>query len=206
MRSRTIRGLLVATALLAIGPVSPDPSHTAIAQEAGRSSSLSDAELDDLAAQVASELRCPVCRNQAVGESSAELSREMQAVIRERLAAGDTPEQVKDYFVARYGEWILLKPEARGANLLVYVLPVLTFLIGGLIVWRLLKRWSGGSAGRPAAIVTVGGTASDAEGASELGQEAPEAASAEAAPAAGDPKAQLSERDEAWLERAVSEG
>jgi cytochrome c-type biogenesis protein CcmH len=176
--------------------VSPVPEM--LVQEAAGGTTLSPAELDDLAARVAGELRCPVCRNQAVVESSAQLSREMQALIRERLAAGDTPEQVKAYFVARYGEWILLKPEARGVNLLVYVVPILTFLLGGLLVWRLLRRWSGGAEARLAS-ATAGGAPTSVD------QHPAGAASADTARAVAEPATRLSDRDEAWLEKAVSE-
>lgn len=103
-------------------------------------------ELDALTARVAAQLRCPVCRNQSVLESSATLSEEMQAEIRRRLASGDSPADVRAYFVDRYGEWILLKPKAEGLNLLVYLLPAAALLLGGLLVWRLLLTWSGASA------------------------------------------------------------
>jgi cytochrome c-type biogenesis protein CcmH len=107
-----------------------------------------EAELDARAAEVAGELRCPVCRNQSVLESNAELSREMQNVVRERLAAGETPEEVKAYFVSRYGEWILLQPRARGINLLVYGLPALALIAGFLIARNRLRKWAatGGAA------------------------------------------------------------
>jgi len=104
---------------------------------------LSPAEVDQLTAQVAAQLRCPVCRNQSVLESSAGLAREMQALIREKIAAGETPEQVKAYVVSRYGDWILLKPEPRGINLLVYLLPAAAVLFGGGVLFWLIRRWTG---------------------------------------------------------------
>ncbi len=103
---------------------------------------LSSAEVDQLTAQVAAQLRCPVCCNQAVLESSSGLAREMQAVIRGKIAAGETPEQVKAYFVSRYGDWILLKPEPRGITLLVYLLPAAAVLFGvGVLFWQ-MRRWT----------------------------------------------------------------
>jgi cytochrome c-type biogenesis protein CcmH len=101
-----------------------------------------EAELDALAAEVASGLRCPVCRNQSIVESNAELSREMHRVVRERLAAGETPEQVEAYFVSRYGEWILLQPRARGINLIVYALPALALVVGFLVARNRLRKWA----------------------------------------------------------------
>lgn len=115
--------------------------------------------LDALAAEVASRLRCPVCRNQSVVESNAELSREMQAVVRDRLAAGETPAEVEAYFVSRYGEWILLKPQARGINLLVYGLPLVVLVLGFFLARNRLRKWASA------------GPAVDAAGTAELGAE-----------------------------------
>lgn len=113
------------------------------------SSALTDpaeAELDAQAAEVAGQLRCLVCRNQSVLESNASLSREMQSLIRERLAAGETPDEVKAYFVSRYGEFVLLQPEARGINLLVYALPGAALLLGLLIARNRLRKWASAGA------------------------------------------------------------
>jgi cytochrome c-type biogenesis protein CcmH len=99
-------------------------------------------ELDARAAEIAAELRCPVCRNQSVVESNADLSREMQALVRERLVAGDTPEEVKEYFVSRYGEWILLEPQRRGINWLVWGLPFVALILGAAFAITLLRRWT----------------------------------------------------------------
>ena len=118
-----------------------EPAETA----AGDASALTDPEeeaLDAQAAEVASRLRCPVCRNQSVVESNAELSREMQAVVRDRLAAGETPEEVEAYFVSRYGEWILLQPQARGINLLVYLLPLVALIAGFFLARNRLRKWA----------------------------------------------------------------
>lgn len=115
------------------------------AEQADDRSALTDpdeAALDALAAEVASGLRCPVCRNQSIVESNAELSREMHAVVRDRLAAGETREEVEAYFVSRYGEWILLKPQARGINLLVYGLPVVALVLGFFLARNRLRKWA----------------------------------------------------------------
>jgi cytochrome c-type biogenesis protein CcmH len=66
----------------------------------------------------------------------------MKAVVREQLAAGRTPDEVKSYFVEKYGEWILLRPRASGWNALVYVLPLLALLIGLAVIVRATRRWS----------------------------------------------------------------
>lgn len=111
-------------------------------------------ELDARAAEIAAELRCPVCRNQSIVESNADLSREMHALVRERLEAGDTPDEVKAYFVSRYGEWILLEPQRRGINWLVWGLPFVALVLGGILAVTLLRKWAGStsepdSSGRP---------------------------------------------------------
>lgn len=97
-----------------------------------------DAEVDTIAAQ----LRCVVCQNLSVADSPAEMARQMRDLIRERLAQGETPEEVKTYFVGRYGEWVLLSPPVRGFPLLAWVLP-LSALAGGVVgALAVLRRWS----------------------------------------------------------------
>lgn len=167
---------------------------------------LSGAELDAMTARVAAQLRCPVCRSQSVLESSAQLARSMLAVIRERLAAGHTPEEIEAYFVARYGEQILLKPRPRGINIVVYVLPALLLVAGLLLLRERLARWRR----RATAAVTAGeepqvapppagkdgvatgrdGVAAGGEGRVPGGRDDPAAAA-------------LSEEDERWLEQAI---
>ena len=117
---------------------------------AARPDTADDASLDARTARVADQLRCPVCRSQSVLESSSTLAREMKAEIRRRLGEGQSPEEVKAYFVSRYGEWILLRPEPEGLNLVVYVVPPLLLLGGGILVWWLVRRWRPRTTGRPA--------------------------------------------------------
>ncbi len=131
--------VVLAVGLLAAMAPQEAPPRRAVAPDSAR--------LDSLTAEVASKLRCPVCRNQSVLESTATLARQMQSVIRERLAAGDSPEEIQAYFVDKYGEWILLRPEAEGIGLLVYVLPALALLAGGILVALALGRWSRASPG-----------------------------------------------------------
>ena len=104
--------------------------------------SASDSALEAAVREVASELRCPVCQGESIQDSPAGLAQEMKAVVREQLAAGRSPEQVKKYFADKYGEWILLRPRARGWNVLVYVLPVVVLLLGAGIVMRATRRWA----------------------------------------------------------------
>lgn len=110
------------------------------AQQAGRPAP-TGRELDELTAQVASELRCPVCRSQSVRDSNAELAKEVEDLIRERLAAGESPEEVKAYFVSKYGEWILLSPPKRGFTLLVWLLPLAALSAGVFMLVLVFRRW-----------------------------------------------------------------
>jgi cytochrome c-type biogenesis protein CcmH len=101
-----------------------------------------DSVLEARTRAVSSELRCPVCQGESIQDSPAALAQEMRAIVREQLAAGRTPEEVKAYFVDKYGEWILLRPEARGWNLLVYLLPLVALLIGAMVIARATRRWT----------------------------------------------------------------
>lgn len=98
--------------------------------------------LEQRTSAVASELRCPVCQGLSIQDSPSELAQQMRAVVRDQLAAGRTPDEVKRYFVDKYGEWILLEPEARGFNVLIYVLPVAAVLLGAAAVVVAVRRWS----------------------------------------------------------------
>jgi len=91
---------------------------------------------------VASELRCVVCQNLSVADSPSEMANQMRAIVRERLAAGDSPAQVRQYFVERYGDWILLSPPRRGFTLLVWVAPLVAVVLGLGLVALLLRRWT----------------------------------------------------------------
>lgn len=100
-----------------------------------------DRALEALTSRVASELRCPVCRGLSIEASTSDLALEMRGLIRERLASGQTPDEVKAYFVEKYGEWILLSPPKRGFTLLVWVLPVLGLLAGAVVLAQVLRQW-----------------------------------------------------------------
>jgi cytochrome c-type biogenesis protein CcmH len=91
---------------------------------------------------IAMQLRCVVCQNLSVADSPSEMASQMRGVIRERLAAGQTPAEVVEYFVDKYGEWILLEPRRRGFTALVWLMPPLALLIGLGIVAVLIARWT----------------------------------------------------------------
>lgn len=104
-----------------------------------------DTALERRTRELASELRCPVCQGLSIADSPSELAQEMRAVVKDQLAAGKTPDEIKTYFVDKYGEWALLSPKPIGLNLLVYVLPLMMVVGGGWFVWRFVRRHSGGS-------------------------------------------------------------
>ncbi|HWN55310.1 MAG TPA: cytochrome c-type biogenesis protein [Methylomirabilota bacterium] len=91
---------------------------------------------------VAAQLRCVVCQNLSVADSPSETANQMRQIIRERLAAGESPEQVRAYFVQKYGQWILLSPPKEGFNLLVWVVPFVGLGAGLVLVAVVLRRWS----------------------------------------------------------------
>ena len=109
-----------------------------------------DSALEAATTMLASELRCPVCQGNSIQDSPSELAQQMRDLIRDQLRAGKTPDEVRAYFVDKYGEWILLSPKATGLNLIVYLVPLAAVLVGGLVVWRTVKRWTGPSSADPA--------------------------------------------------------
>jgi cytochrome c-type biogenesis protein CcmH len=101
-----------------------------------------DSALEARVRAVSSQLRCPVCQGLSLQDSPSELSAEMKDVVREQLAAGRSNDEVLQYFVGKYGEWILLQPKPSGFNLAVYALPVLMLAVGALVVTIAVRRWT----------------------------------------------------------------
>lgn len=81
---------------------------------------LDDPALEARAREISQGLRCLVCRNESIDESHAPLARDLRLLVRERLVAGDTNAETVDFIVARYGEYVLLRPQATGANWLLW--------------------------------------------------------------------------------------
>ena len=86
------------------------------------------------------ELRCMVCQNQSIDDSEAPLARDLRLLVRERIAAGDSDSQVIDFLVARYGEFVLLKPRFERQTLLLWLVPPLLLIGGGLALWLHARR------------------------------------------------------------------
>ena len=101
---------------------------------------LDDPVLEQRARDLSQGLRCPVCRNESIDESNAELSRELRILLRERLVDGDSDDQAVDFLVARYGEFVLLRPDTSGVNVVLwYAAPVMLLIALG-IGWSVIRR------------------------------------------------------------------
>ena len=128
----TIAGCSVAHAVQP-DEIMPDPVKEARARELSR------------------ELRCMVCQNQSIDDSDAPLARDLRLLVRERIATGDSDSQVIDFLVARYGEFVLLKPRFSPHTLLLWLLPPLAVIGGGLALWFYTRRrTTSGAAADPA--------------------------------------------------------
>jgi cytochrome c-type biogenesis protein CcmH len=102
---------------------------------------LADPALEARARALSAELRCMVCQNQSIDDSNADLAKDLRLLVRERLKAGDTDQQVLDYLVSRYGEFVLLKPRFSEHTLLLWGMPVFLVLVGvAIILFQLRKR------------------------------------------------------------------
>jgi cytochrome c-type biogenesis protein CcmH len=99
-------------------------------------------DLEDRTREIATELRCVVCQNLSVADSPSEMAQQMRAVVREQLEAGKTPEQVKEFFVSKYGEWVLLKPKTTGFSALLWILPYAALVTGIVAALCFIRRWS----------------------------------------------------------------
>jgi cytochrome c-type biogenesis protein CcmH len=103
---------------------------------------MSDPALEARARGLSHEVRCMVCQNQSIDDSDAPLARDLRLLVRERILSGDSDAQVLDFLVARYGEFVLLKPRFEPHTLLLWLLPPLALLGGGLALWAHGRRRS----------------------------------------------------------------
>jgi len=136
MRVATVlRGLVFCAALAGAAPafaVTPDEI-------------LPDPQLEARARALSHELRCMVCQNQSIDESDAPLAHDLRVLVRERLKAGDSDSQVIDFLVARYGEFVLLKPRFEWHTAPLWLAPGVLLLIGGITVFMAVRRRRGGA-------------------------------------------------------------
>ena len=103
---------------------------------------MSDPAKESRARDLSRELRCMVCQNQSIDDSEAPLARDLRLLVRERIEAGDSDTQVIDFLVARYGEFVLLKPRFKPQTLLLWLVPPLALAGGGFALWMHSRRRS----------------------------------------------------------------
>ena len=107
---------------------------------------MSDPAKEARARDLSRELRCMVCQNQSIDDSDAPLARDLRLLVRERIATGDSDSQVMDFLVARYGEFVLLKPRFTAHTVLLWLLPPLALIGGGVALWLYSRRRTGAGA------------------------------------------------------------
>ena len=126
---RALGALLLALAL-AVPALAVEPSER-----------LSDPALEARARAISKLLRCLVCQNESIDESGAGLAHDIRILLRERIAAGDSDRQAIDYIVARYGQFVLLKPPLEPATYALWFAPPLLIALGlGAVLWRARRR------------------------------------------------------------------
>ncbi|MGY3130154.1 cytochrome c-type biogenesis protein CcmH [Bradyrhizobium sp. USDA 4501] len=138
MRSRALAAAVLA-AVLMLGAM---PARAVLPDEV-----MADPGKEARARELSKELRCMVCQNQSIDDSEAPLARDLRLLVRERISAGDSDGQVIDFLVARYGEFVLLKPRLNEHTLLLWLTPPLALLLGGFALWRLGRRKANPAAG-----------------------------------------------------------
>ena len=109
---------------------------------------LADPAEEARAREISKELRCLVCRNENIDDSSAGLARDLRLLVRERITAGDTNEETIDFIADRYGEFVLLRPRFNTGNLIIWLGGPLLLLIGGGGAWLFMR----GRIGAPVAM------------------------------------------------------
>lgn len=128
-----MRAAAIAFLLLLGGPAAAEPPPPPDVP-------LADPGLEAKARGVMAELRCLTCQNQSIADSNAGQAQAMRAEVRERIAAGEQPEDVRDFFVERYGDWVSFVPPARQDTALLWLAPLLFLGVGVALVWRRIRR------------------------------------------------------------------
>jgi cytochrome c-type biogenesis protein CcmH len=129
MRCWLLRALLLLTLLPASHASAVEPDEI-----------LTDPVLESRARALSKELRCMVCQNQSIDDSDAPLARDLRILVRERLKSGDSDRAVVDFLVARYGEFVLLRPRFSGRTALLWLGPGLVLIIGVLGLFAMARR------------------------------------------------------------------
>jgi cytochrome c-type biogenesis protein CcmH len=135
--------VLAVTALMALRAAS------ALAVEPGEM--LKDPKLEQRARKISAGLRCLVCQNESIDDSGAQLAHDLRVLVRDRLTAGDSDQQVKDYLVSRYGNFILLKPPFEWDTLLLWLSPFAILALGAGAALRKSRKGQAAVDDKPAA-------------------------------------------------------
>jgi cytochrome c-type biogenesis protein CcmH len=100
---------------------------------------LSDPALESRARQISAHLRCMVCQNQSIDDSNAELAKDLRVLVRERLTNGDTDDEVIDYVVSRYGEFVLLNPRLSARTVILWAMPIALLIAGSAALFVFVR-------------------------------------------------------------------
>jgi cytochrome c-type biogenesis protein CcmH len=127
-----MRALLITLALLLAANAPMEKAWAVDPRE-----KLADSALEARARAISAELRCVVCQNQSIDESDADLAKDLRTIIRQRIVAGDTDQDVIDFVVARYGEFVLLRPPFKGATVILWLGPLIFAFCGlaGIVMY-----------------------------------------------------------------------
>ena len=101
---------------------------------------LANAAQEQKAKGLMAELRCLTCQNQSILDSNAPQAETMRAEVRQQIKAGRQPEEIRAYFVDRYGDWVSFVPPARADTMLLWAAPLLLLAVGVALVWRRFRR------------------------------------------------------------------
>lgn len=129
LRLRTLLMVLLVAALAAPAARAVQPDEM-----------LAEPALEKRARDISGGLRCLVCQNQSIDDSDAPLAKDLRLLVRERIKAGDTDQQVLDYVVARYGDFVLLRPPFKRETLILWISPLLVLLIGIWLSRKVLRQ------------------------------------------------------------------
>jgi cytochrome c-type biogenesis protein CcmH len=132
-----MRALLLALLLLFAAPLAADPT---LPPAALADTPLPDAAQEAKAQALMHELRCLVCQNQSIADSHADMAGDMRALVRSKIAAGDSPDDVRAWLIKRYGDWVSFNPPTHGATLGLWLAPLLFLGVGLLLALRLFRR------------------------------------------------------------------
>jgi len=128
MFMRTVAILLALVLVLPVAAQAVEPDEV-----------LDDPQLEQRAREISKGLRCVVCQNESIDESNADLAKDLRILVRDRLQAGDTNEEVVEYVVARYGEFVLLAPRFGLHTFLLWITPVLLLLFGLMLAYKVFR-------------------------------------------------------------------